>query len=567
MAILEEAKTETVNSDVLVLGAGIAGCFAAIKAREFGLDVVLVDKGNVGRSGLSPMMSGVLSHFDPQEDNYDEWLKECVEVSEWIADQKILDGMVNRTTECIRDMQSWGVKFQKQGGKLIRKPMSGDVHARHVLMTRGGLQLMSVVRGEVLRRGMRVIERVMATDLLTSDGEIPTNGKIVGAVGFNVRTGKFYIMRAKATIIATGMTGVVLLRSPADILSGDGKAMAFHAGCEMRNMDLSQYSPHPLGLNCAPGLNILAGEGAILVNAKGDRFMEEWDPILLERASRVVVCKAIATEELRGRSPVYFDAAHLDEAAHVRIEKCIPLVVKSLELAGLSLRKDRIPYTIDLSNTGGGGIRTNREKATTIPSLYACGDASDHGEMGVTALISPGIASAIDGYRAAEAVAGYITEVKPPSVNERQIQALKERMFAPMKFEAGLNPQEVRQHCRSILARGLLGPFKNSRRLKEAIDVAEEIRENVIPKLAARDYHELASSIGLGNALNFIELYSRCSLLRAESRGSHWREDYPERDDAHWLKWVVAKREDDGIKVWAEPIPYEEYPLKPKLAK
>ena len=93
------------------------------------------------------------------------------------------------------------------------------------------------------------------------------------------------------------------------------------------------------------------------------------------------------------------------------------------------------------------------------------------------------------------------------------------------------------------------------------------IREEEIPKLVARDYHELAQGIGLGNALNFLELYPRCSLLRTESRGSHWREDYPERDDANWLKWVIAKREDDGIRVWAEPIPYDEYPLKPKLTK
>ena len=215
MSDLEEAKTEVLKTDVLVLGGGIAGCFAAIKAKESGLDVVLVDKGNLGRSGLSPMMSGVLTYFDPAEDNYDEWYKECVEASDWIADQKVLDGMISETTRCIRDMDDWGVKFQKEGDRFIRKPMVGHIHARNILMTNGGLQMMSVVRGEVLRRGARVIERVMATDLLTSDGQLPTKGRVIGSIGFNIRTGKFYIFKAKATVIATGMMFMIIVGAKA----------------------------------------------------------------------------------------------------------------------------------------------------------------------------------------------------------------------------------------------------------------------------------------------------------------------------------------------------------------
>ncbi len=567
MAALEEAKTEVVKTDVLVLGGGIAGCLAAIKARESGLDVVLVDKGNLGRSGISFMMAGVLTYFDPEKDDYDEWYKECVELGQWINDQKCLEGMINETTGRIRDLDSWGVEFQKVGGEFIRKPGVGHIHARNILMTNGGFQMMLVVRGEVLRRGVRVIERVMTTDLLTSDGELPTKGRIVGAVGFNIRTGKFYVFRARATVIATGMTGSVTLRPVAAILSGDGKAMAFRAGCEMRNIDLTFSSPHPAGLNCGPGLNILTGEGTIFVNAKGDRFMQKWDPIRMERAPRTLICRAIATEELEGRAPVYLDATHLDEAAHGRIEKCIPIILRSFASAGLDLRKDKIPYTSDLIDVGPGGIRVNGENATTIVGLYAAGAASDHGEIGVTNYISLGMVSAIGGYRAGEAAAKCTAKTGEPTINERQVQVLKQQVFAPMNRESESKHQEVRQHCKSIFQKGLLGPIKNERGLKEAIGAARGIREREIPKLAARDFHELARCIGLGNELLFLELFSRCSLLRTESRGWHYREDYPQRDDANWLKWVIAKREDDGIKVWIEPIPFEEYPLKPKRPK
>lgn len=558
---------EIVKTDVLVLGGGIAGCLAAIKAREYGVDVVLVDKANLGRSGLSHMMSGVLTYFDPDKDDYDTWYKECVEAGQWLNDQTCLDGMINETTTCIRDMERWGVRFQKEKGEFIRKPGVGHIYGGNILMVNGGFQMMSVVRGEVLRRGVRLVERVMTTGLLSSDGELPTKGKVVGAVGFNVITGKFYAFSAKTTIIATGMTSNILLRADAPSLSGDGNAMALKAGCEMRNIDLSISGPHPAGLNCAPGLNILSMEGAFLVNAKGDRIMEKWDSQRMERAIRPIVSRAIATEELEGRGPVYFDATHLDDAAHDRIEKCIPIVIRSVAFSGLDFRKDRIPYTVALGNLSCGGIKVNKERAATIRALYAVGAASDHGEVGAGEYLSPGIASAIGGYRAGEAAAKYSAEVEQTAINERQIQILQKQIFAPLNRDLGLSPREVTQHCKNIIRRGLLGPIKNEKGLNEAIDIAKELREKEIPRLVARDYHELAKCVGLDNALHFLELYPSCSLLRKETRGSHWRSDYPAKDDANWLKWVIAKKDGDCIKVWAEPIPFDNYRIKPKSMK
>ncbi len=565
----EQVGTEALSADVLVLGGGIAGCFAAAKAREAGLDVVLVDKGNVGRSGLSPTMSGVLTYFDPEKDDYNTWFKECVEAGQWLNDQKCLEGMPNETTGCIRGMESWGAKFQKKDGEFIRTRGVGQIHAQNVLMAHGGLQLMLVLRGEVLRRGVHVVERVMVTDLLTSDGEATTSGRIVGAIGFNIRTGRFYVFRAKATIIATGATLSGNLRCVHPINSGDGRGMAFDIGCEMRNMDLVKLVQRlrdfagPIG----PGANIFVSEGAYLVNAKGDRFMRKWDPQRMERSDRVIVTLAMAVEEKEGRGPVYYDGTHLSEASHNRIERAIPLVIRSLDAVGLNLRKDRIPYTCGLIDTSCGGIKVNDEGAATIPALYSAGDVTDHGDMGVSEIITPGMLSAIVGQRAGKAAAKYAAGIEDPVISEHQVQLLKERIFAPLRRESGLNHNEIRAHCRRILERGLVGPFKNESGLKEAIDIVQEIRENEMPKLVARDYHELARALGIRNELLHLELMARCSLIRTESRGSHRREDYPERDDANWLKWVIAKKKDNGIEVWTEPIPFEEYRLKPGLGK
>jgi succinate dehydrogenase/fumarate reductase flavoprotein subunit len=565
MIVPKVSETEVLETDVLVIGGGIAGCFAGIRAKEAGVNVILVEKGNVGRSGYSPMISGVLTYFDQQKDNYNDWYYECVESGQWLNDQERLPFIINECGERVKELDSWGVTFQKEDGEFLRMPGEAHRHARNVHLTNSGLQMMLVVRGEVLRRGVHVIERIMVTDLLTSDGELPTNDRVVGAVGFNVRTGKFYVFKAKSVVIATGATADMHFHVSVPILSGDGRAMAFRAGCEMRNLEVLFYSPAPKDLNCAAALNILASEGFHVINAKGERFMHKWDPVRLERAPRPVLCRAIHTEELEGRGPVFWSASHFDKAAYHRMEMCVPIVIRSLTLAGFDYRRDKIPYTPTLEDHGPGGIRTDVENATTIPALYAAGSVSDLGEEGVNPVVHSAIGSAIGGCHAGQAAAHYAGEIGRTNVNGRQVQLLKDEIFAPMKRESGLKHQEVRRHCKSIIARGLVGPIRNEKRLKEAIDIAQEIREEEIPKLVANDYHELARCIGLSNGLLFLELLPRCALFRTESRGSHYRDDYPERDNANWLRWVIAKSSGDGIKVWAEPIPFERYPLKPDL--
>ena len=563
MSQLKDAGMEVLKSDLLVLGGGIAGCLAAIVATEQGADVVLVDKGNLGRSGLSFQMSGVHSYFDPGKDNYDDCYRECVEGGEWLVDQKRLSGMLNETTDLIQRMESWGVRFQTQDGTYIRTPGVGMHYGRNVLMVNGGFQMMSILRGEVLRRGIKVIERVMVTDLLTSDGELPTDGRVVGAVGFNVRNGKFYLFKSKATVIATGGTNLLWQgEGYMPSCSGDGQAMAFRAGGEMRNHDLCFFRYHPTGLNCAPGANALVGEGIIIINANGERFMPQFDSLRAERATAALVCRAMDDEIRKGRGPIYWDARHLSESSFSRLEKTIPIVMKSLNLIGLDFRKDKIPYSCHLGDLGPGGIRSDAYNSTTVPALYCAGASSDHGEDGVSNVINHGTESGIGGIRAGIAAAQYCQDNGESAIKEDQVKRLREHIFAPLSRDTGLTHQEIKEHCMDIIDNGLLGPVRNEKGLNEAVDLVQAIKDEQLPKLAAHDYHELTRCLGIANALLFMELVPRCALMRTESRGSHYRKEYPERDDANWLKWVATKKENDVISVWAEPIPFPEYPLK-----
>lgn len=212
-----------------------------------------------------------------------------------------------------------------------------------------------------------------------------------------------------------------------------------------------------------------------------------------------------------------------------------------------------------------GGVRANRHGASSVPSLFVAGDISDHGTSGACNIISHGMVSAIEGNRAGKAAPPVAGEANQEQADQNIVKARVADLLEPLNRENGLSHHEVRRHCIAIWS--LLGPRKNAARLKAAIAAAREIRDTEIPRLRARDFHELSHCIGLGNALHLIELYARCALERKESRGAHFREEYPHRDDRHWLQWIVVGKKGermDEMDVRTEAIPFKRYPLSPR---
>lgn len=559
-----EYSPELITTDVLVIGGGIAGCLAAITAKQRSLDVTLVDKGNVGRSGNSPMMSGVLSVFDPELDDYQPFLKHCVETGEFLNDQVALQTVILGTMPLFRSLEDWGVEFAKKKGKLDRTPGIGsNMNAR---MSCGGLQLMDVVRGEVIRQRIRLVERVAIKDLLTSDGEHPSGDRVTGALGVHVRTGAPYIFNAKATVTATGAVGAgrVIPGEPSFLLSGDSIAAATRAGCELKNMELVLVSYHAAGFNIAPGANILLGSGAKFVNAQGERFMERYEPAKLECASRAKVSIAMAMEYQKGNGPVFLDATHLDNTAWEKINQAIPIIMKTFTKSGLDPRKDKIQYAPDPGSTmGPGGIRVTPERASTLPGLYACGSCGDHSEDGVCNVITHGMESAVGGQIAGTSAANYSSECSPKSINQTQANTLIQQLFSPFRKDRGIPLSRLKDDIQRIGR--MVGLVRNQQTLSRAIKEIEEVKNVKLPKVVAKDSHDLVSVSGLENRLVYLEVLARSAAHRTESRGGHYRTDYPTRDDTNWLKWVIVKRAKDGIRVWDEPVPFERYPVKPTL--
>ncbi len=537
---------EWVDCDVLVIGAGIAGCFAALRAREANLDVVLVNKGRLGRSGYSHQMAGVLTYFDPQQDDHQSWYRECVEAGGGLCDLERFEGMIHETTDRIRELEGWGVTFQKSAGKFIRKAGIGHKYARNVVMTDGGFQLMASLREQILRPGVRLIENVMVTHLLTSDGLEPTQAGVSGAVGLSIKDGKFYVLPSKAVVIAAGCCDFDRVGAH---LSGDGCAMVWKVGCEMRNIELTMPTLRP------SGGNILFGLGAQLVNREGDRFMRRYDPDKMEHATRDVLARSIALEEMAGRGPIYLDARHIDEAGQRIIARAVPILIKYLKKAGLDLRVDRMRYTSTMYHSlGPGGIRVDKEGKTSIPGLWAGGASSDHGEDGVINVISHGMLSAIGGHRAGVSAADYALQEKRAQIIDKQVEQIKEEVFSPRLRTRGISYRDITSDFKEITK--LLGMVRSEESLTRALEKIDNLHREKIPRLVAKEYQDLSRVLGVGSQLLFLKLLAKCALHRTESRGGHYRLDYPRPDDERWLRWVIVKRGEKGMEVWDQPLPH-----------
>src|SRR3990170_4285497 len=226
-----------INADVLVIGGGLAGVWAVIRAKDFADEVVLVDKARVSRSGASTSAAGVM--LAPQDDdNLNLWMREIVEKGEYLNDQDWVQKLLIDQIQRIKDMESWGIPFERdESGRIKRIIGRGHEHTR-ILMFHGK-ELMEKMREALLNKGVKLVERVMVTDLLTSDGKHPTSGRVVGAVGFNYRTGEQCVFESKATVVAMGSIFPKNGGRYVDNITGDGYATAFRSGAELCCMELS----------------------------------------------------------------------------------------------------------------------------------------------------------------------------------------------------------------------------------------------------------------------------------------------------------------------------------------
>ena len=552
-----QVREHLVEVDVLVIGGGIAGCLAALEARKHNDRVLVVDKGFIGRSGSSCRASTIFISCEPQEDDPHKMLDAFLEAGCQVNDLEAAKVVIEQSASRIRDLSEWGVQFEMKGDRFFRASAQGHQRNKWGVFAKGGLHLMETLRHQLKKSFVRTRDRVMITELLTSDGAYPTAGQVVGAVGFHATKGDFYIFSAKAVVLTAGCWGTKYAIIPYNC-TGDGQAMAFEAGAALRNMEFYGLRSSPRQFPYIHGNQPFFGLGGRLVNALGERFMERYEPVNMERAARNICDLAAWKEGYEGRGPVYLDLTHLSEDEHQRLERVLPMPMKSIREAGLDPRRDLIEWFVYcLGNTNMGGVRTNERGETNVPGLFCAGDTSDQAYSGAQNIAGVGLTgSAVMGHEAGR-TAGLFARHMPASLPflTESVSNFKKTIYAPLQREKGPLPDDLFAQLRSIVQKDV-SPVKQGSKLKEAIAKVEAIEEEIL-SVRARDIHELVKANEARKCAPITKLSALASLTREESRGRHSRIDFPDTRP-EWHRWVILKNNGNGghdVGVEFSPIP------------
>jgi succinate dehydrogenase/fumarate reductase flavoprotein subunit len=547
--------TETV--DVLVIGGGTAGPMAAVKAKEANpaLRVLLLEKANVRRSGAISMgMDGLNNAVVPGFATPEQYVKEITTANDGIVNQATVMAYAQGSFPMIEELDSWGVKFEKDenGDYAMRK-----VHhmGTYVLPMPEGHDIKKVLYRRLKRARVEITNRLVATRLLTA-----ADGSIAGAMAFDCRTGDFHVIRAKTVVLATGAAGRLGLPSSGYLFgtyenptnAGDGYSMAYHAGAELSGIECFQINPLIKDYNGPACAYVTGPFGGYTTNAKGERFIEcdYWSGQMMQE---------FYNELQGGNGPVFLKLDHLAEETISTIETILhtnerPSRGRFHEGRGTDYRTRMVEMHISeiglCSGHSASGVWVNEHAATTVPGLYAAGDLAcvPHNYM---------LGAFVYGKLAGESAARRCTEVDLQEVDGAQVNAERERVWAPLQRKDGLPPQQVEYKLRRMV-NDYLQPPKVTRKMELGLARFEAIRSD-LERMVAANPHELMRAMEVHAIRDCAEMAARASLYRTESRWGlyHNRADYPQRNDKDWFVHVQLKKTDGRMACFKRPIaPY-----------
>jgi L-aspartate oxidase len=513
-------------TDVLVVGAGIAGLRAALEVPP-DLSVLVVTKDRVTESNSSYAQGGIAGVRAP-EDTFENHVEDTLIAGDGLCDRAVVEMVVHEAPHQIEKLIEFGTKFDEENGQLALTREGGHSHRRivHALGDATGFEMMrATIAYARTRPNVRIWDDTFTIDLLTHDGAC--SGAIVARNG----TGKFLIW-AKQVILASGGCGMVYRETTnPPVATGDGMAAAYRAGAELRDMEFMQF--HPTVLYVAGSARYLIseavrGEGAYLRDVNGERFMPVADP-RAELAPRDVVARAIFRTMERTQHPnVYLDLSHLDPALVLHRFPGINRVCKSF---GLDITKDRVPVRPG-AHYMVGGVTVDTIGRTSVPGLWAAGEVTSSGLHGANRLASNSLIEGLVygthcGRGAAEAV-----RKMPRDMIAHPVRSV----IPPSEPDARLDIADLNASLRGLMVRKL-GIVRDRARMLEA---KEDLR--FWCRYALSREFDGKSGWELQNLLTVARLMVASALARDESRGTHFRSDFPQRDDVRWgLRHVTCE--------------------------
>ena len=580
--------------DVIVVGAGGAGLMAALYASR-NAKTAVISKLYPTRSHTGTAQGGIGAALGNIEEDHAEWhIFDTIKGSDYLADQDSVEIMCNEAITMVYDLEHMGLPFDRTpDGRISQRPFGG--HTNNVTKKpvrrachaadRTGHMILQTVYQQCIKNNVTFYDEYQMVDLLVND-----QGQVAGVVAVHIDSGTIHTFHAKATVFATGGFGRIWkITSNAYALTGDGAAAAFRRGIPMEDMEFFQF--HPTGIK---GLGILItegvrGEGGVLINGQGERFMPSYAPTVKDLASRDVISRAIYLEIREGRGVNGEDYVYLDvrpetvnryfaedgiknpdgtprRITAADIERKLPDIA---DFCRTYLGVDPVKQMMPIQPTAHyamGGIPTDNDAAVTLdaqdtlmPGFYAAGETacvSVHGanRLGTNSLVD----ILVFGRRAGQSAANYANAVDWPVLPPNPDSEARAQLERLRLNEGNESAAKIRKDMRSLMMDNV-GLFRNQALLGEAVDALNVLQERFsrvsIMDKGMRWNTELLETWELGCLLDLAQATAAAALARTESRGAHAREDYPERDDAQWLKHSLVYREPDGtIRLEYKPV-------------
>ena len=546
---------ETREHDVLIIGAGGAGLRAAIEALATGASVGVVCKSLLGKAH-TVMAEGGIAAAMANVDAADGWqphFRDTMRGGKFLNNWRMAQLHAQEAPERVRELEQWGALFDRtDDGAILQRAFGGHTFRRlcHV-GDRTGLEMIRTLQDRGVQLGFDVYMECTVTRLLT-DG-----GRIAGAFAYWRENGRFIVFKAKSIVIATGGIGKAWpVTSNSWEYTGDGMTLAYEAGAELMDMEFVQF--HPTGMVWPPGVQGLLvteavrGEGGILRNKLGERFMEKYDPKRMELSTRDVVARSIYTEVKEGRGTehggAYLDISH-KPAEYVK-KKLPSMYHQFKELADVDITKG--PMEVGPTcHYMMGGIRVDAETAqSTVNGLFAAGEAAA-GLHGSNRLGGNSLSDLlVFGRRAGFAAADHAKKVSSPGLAITQIEEAERELLAPFSNTGSESPYAIHRDLQKIM-QSLVGIFRTEEDLKKAFAELEDLKARAAKasvegsRLFNPGWH-LARE--LKSMLTISEAVALSALARTESRGAHSRIDFPSYDPVWEKKHNIIVREGEDMK-------------------
>jgi succinate dehydrogenase / fumarate reductase flavoprotein subunit len=557
--------------DIVIIGAGLAGLRAAVECADR-VNVAVVTKVLPTRSHSGTAQGGITAAIGNEEEDHWEWhLFDTVKGGDYLSDQDAVEIMVRDAPRAIYELEHMGVPFSRTPeGKIAQRNFGGHTrdHGKRPVKRachaadHTGRVVLDTLYDQCVRHQVKFYSEHYVLSLVLDEG------RCVGVVTYDLATGDFHLLQAKAVLLATGGGGKIYkTTSNGSATTGEMFNLAYQSGIPLEDMEFVQFHPtglYPLGILVSEAAR---GEGGILRNSLGERFMERYAPTIKDLAARDVVSRAILTEIREGRGIggkdyIHLDLTHLGEKKIQ--EKLWEITSFVMIYLGIDPVKDPIPvqptchYMMGGIPTDENGRVLRDEKGFVVDGLYAAGECacvSIHGanRLGCNSLLD----LLVFGRRSGLAMEENISQIKHSSVSTDPVKRVKERITKLLDVQGGMKIGQLRREMQSLMM-GYGSVFRNEDGLKKGIEGIQSLKENyaaveILNKGKVFNY-ELMEVIELGHQLDVAEVILLSALHRRESRGAHFREDFPMRDDQSYLKHTLVFQTPDGPEVRYKPV-------------